>query len=40
MTEVRQWFFAVWYLLRDRASARDKRDRTFHTPPPHLRVWQ
>lgn len=31
MTEVRQWFFAVWYLLRA---------RTFHSPPPHLRVWQ
>jgi urease accessory protein len=30
-TEVRQWFTAVWHLLR----------QTFlHSPPIHLRVWQ
>jgi urease accessory protein len=30
-TEVRQWFIAVWHLLRY---------HFFHIPPLHLRVWQ
>jgi urease accessory protein len=30
-TEVRQWFTAVWHLLRH---------SFFHSPPIHLRVWQ